>query len=61
MNLNPWDCQAGILLVQEAGGVVTDYQGSNSTDMFRGDAYIASNGHIHAEIRRALAEVRQRA
>lgn len=29
-NLNPWDVAAGILLVQEAGGVVTDFsQGNN--------------------------------
>lgn len=26
-NLKPWDSAAGILLVQEAGGVVTNYQG----------------------------------
>ena len=26
-NMNPWDCAAGILLVQEAGGIVTDFKG----------------------------------
>lgn len=26
-NLSPWDFAAGVLLVQEAGGAVTDYQG----------------------------------
>lgn len=27
-NLSPWDFAAGVLLVQEAGGTVTDYQGN---------------------------------
>ncbi len=26
-NINPWDCAAGILMVQEAGGIVTDFKG----------------------------------
>lgn len=29
MKLNPWDIAAGILLVQEAGGVVSDFRGEN--------------------------------
>lgn len=28
MNLNPWDIAAGALLVQEAGGIVTDLDGN---------------------------------
>ena len=27
MNLSPWDIAAGILLVEEAGGIVTDFSG----------------------------------
>jgi len=30
-NLNPWDVAAGILLVQEAGGTVTDFSGKNNS------------------------------
>ena len=47
-NLNPWDTAAGILLVQEAGGVVTDFAGNP----FRLDSreILASNGLIQAEL-----------
>jgi len=47
-NLNPWDTAAGILLVQEAGGQVTDFAGGafqlNSREV------LASNGLIHEEL-----------
>jgi len=56
--LNPWDIQAGIMLVREAGGMVTDYDGAESEMVHRGQRIIASNGHLHAEIRRVLAEAR---
>lgn len=47
-NLNPWDTAAGILLVQEAGGRVTDYSGNP----FKLDSreVLASNGLIHNEL-----------
>jgi myo-inositol-1(or 4)-monophosphatase len=47
-NLNPWDTAAGILLVVEAGGVVTDFAGNT----FRLDSreILASNGLIQAEL-----------
>jgi myo-inositol-1(or 4)-monophosphatase len=47
-NLNPWDTAAGFLLVEEAGGLVTDFAGEafqlNSKEV------LASNGLIHAEM-----------
>ena len=52
--LNPWDIAAGILLVGEAGGVVTDEQGE--TDVLSGRFVVASNGHIHDQMLRAIAE-----
>jgi myo-inositol-1(or 4)-monophosphatase len=47
-NLNPWDTAAGILLVEEAGGRVTDFSGGQ----FKLDSreILASNGLIHAEL-----------
>jgi myo-inositol-1(or 4)-monophosphatase len=42
-NLNAWDVAAGILLVQEAGGKVTDFNGGN--EYLFGGRLIAS-GHI---------------
>ena len=46
--LNPWDTAAGILLVEEAGGRVTDFAGNP----FRLESRetLASNGLIHAEL-----------
>jgi len=47
-NLNPWDTAAGVLIVQEAGGTVTKFNGSpfelNSRET------LASNGIIQEEL-----------
>jgi len=47
-NLNPWDTAVGILLLEEAGGKVTDFSGGP----FRLDSreVLASNGLIHDEL-----------
>ena len=44
-NLNPWDTAAGVLIVQEAGGTVTDFHGGP----FQIDSHqtLASNGLLH--------------
>jgi myo-inositol-1(or 4)-monophosphatase len=47
-HLNPWDTSAGFLLVEEAGGRITDFSGGpfqlNSREV------LASNGRIHDEL-----------
>jgi len=48
-NLNPWDVAAGILLVEEAGGVVTDYEG-NRIDISCNSDICAANGQINKEL-----------
>jgi len=47
-NLNPWDTAAGVLLVREAGGTVTSFDGSP----FQLDSreVLASNGLVHQEM-----------
>lgn len=46
LGLNKWDYAAGVLLVEEAGGKITDWNGKKWT--FGGDGYfIASNGKAH--------------
>lgn len=52
--LKPWDVAAGVLLVREAGGVVTSYGG----EPYQIDDHriVASNGVIHDEMLRLLAE-----
>jgi myo-inositol-1(or 4)-monophosphatase len=47
-NLNPWDTAAGILLVEEAGGRVTDFAGAHYR--LASDEILASNGLIHKEL-----------
>ncbi len=47
-NLNPWDTAAGILLVEEAGGRVTDFSGRHF--LLDSREILASNGLIHAEL-----------
>lgn len=48
--LQPWDQVAGILLVEEAGGVITDRTGSRAT--LSSDGIIASSPRLHAEFLR---------
>lgn len=51
-NLNPWDTAAGWLLVEEAGGTVTDYQ--NNVYSPYGKAILATNSAIHDECVRLI-------
>jgi myo-inositol-1(or 4)-monophosphatase len=47
-NLNPWDTAAGFLLVEEAGGMVTGFDGNYRRLDSR--EVLASNQHIHREM-----------
>jgi len=47
-SLNAWDSAAGFLMVQEAGGRVTDFEGNNYSPYQ--PRIIATNGNIHDEI-----------
>jgi myo-inositol-1(or 4)-monophosphatase len=47
-NLNPWDTAAGILLIEEAGGRVTDFAGRRF--QLKSEEILASNGLIHEEL-----------
>jgi myo-inositol-1(or 4)-monophosphatase len=55
--LNSWDTAAGMLLVTEAGGKVTDITGGPYKP--GGAELLASNGHIHDEMQRVIAEIAQ--
>ena len=52
-NLNSWDMAAGILLVEEAGGFVTDFNGGD--DHLFGGFVVAGNA-VHKEL---LAEIKR--
>ncbi len=51
--LSPWDIGAGILLVEEAGGVVTDLDGE--ADYFKGGNVVAGGRDVQRELRKAMA------
>jgi myo-inositol-1(or 4)-monophosphatase len=53
--LNPWDTAAGVILVEEAGGKITDMQGQPYT--LGGPSILASNGRIHSEMIHVVSEV----
>jgi len=50
--LSPWDIAAGCLLLQEAGGIVSDFSGGQSF-LETGDV-IGGNPRLHAELLRVL-------
>jgi myo-inositol-1(or 4)-monophosphatase len=52
--MNPWDAAAGVVLVREAGGTVTNLSGA-PYDLYGGEI-LATNGKVHAESLRWLAE-----
>jgi myo-inositol-1(or 4)-monophosphatase len=56
--LNPWDTAAGVLLVQEAGGRISDLEGKP----YRlGDrSILATNGLIHQEMTQVAEEIAKR-
>ena len=54
IKLKPWDTAAGILLVEEAGGRVTDFQGESYSPFI--PEIVSSNGHVHAELVELLQE-----
>lgn len=51
--LNPWDYAAGMLLIQEAGGKVTDFMGRDLNPR-KGGSVVGTNGYIHTELLRLL-------
>ena len=58
LRLGPWDVAAGSLLVEEAGGQITDLTGG-ALDL-DAPSLVATNGRIHAAILAVLGEVRGR-
>lgn len=51
--LAPWDMAAGIVLVREAGGLVTDMSGE--PNMLASGGIVVANPHLHRPLREAIA------
>jgi len=52
--LSPWDIAAGLAILREAGGIVSEVDGGDA--MMTSGNILASNGHLHEELRRLLAD-----
>jgi len=52
IGIKPWDVSAGILLVREAGGYVTDPEGRDQI----GADIVAGNPQLHPKLREAVAD-----
>ena len=60
-NLNPWDVSAGVLILQEAGGKVTDYSGKKYKNISEyGRTLLASNGKIQAQMLQIIRQTQPR-
>lgn len=46
-HVHAWDVMAGLLLVEEAGGKLSDFEGGHGPTLYDGSAVVATNGHIH--------------
>ena len=52
-NLYPWDLAAGQLLIEEAGGILTSYESSQSV-LYSPSNILATNQTLHAPLRECL-------
>lgn len=52
-DLDIWDTAAGLLLIREAGGFVSDYRGSDK--MFERREYVAGSATIHSKLQKLVA------
>lgn len=57
-NLHPWDTAAGLLILEEAGGKLTDYQGGEY--QITAPSIAATNRILHDQTLSILAQVRQK-
>jgi len=48
VDLNPWDVAAGKIIIEEAGGMITDFYGNKYSIYTKG--VVASNGLIHQQM-----------
>lgn len=54
-NLQPWDCAAGFLLVEEAGGIVSDFKAEKFT--LDAPGLVAASPHAHPEVLKTILNV----
>ena len=52
-DLSPWDVAAGLLLVREAGGFVTDFRGGDR--VMERNEFLAANDALHSKLHKLVA------
>ena len=52
--LQAWDCAAAILIIEEAGGRVTNFSGG--TYEYADRKIVATNGHLHAQMLKVIGQ-----
>jgi myo-inositol-1(or 4)-monophosphatase len=55
-NLSPWDVCAGMLIVEEAGGQITDFH--NKPITMYSNQYLATNGKVHDEMIKIMQDIK---
>ncbi len=53
---DPWDFAAGMILIREAGGFVTDIEGGKN--MFSTHSILAGNDYVHAALKERIEEAK---
>jgi myo-inositol-1(or 4)-monophosphatase len=56
--IGQWDYMAGSLIVTEAGGMVTDYDGS--ADFTQGNSVVATNGLIQQDLLKVIGATKNK-
>ena len=54
--INSWDIAAGVLIVQEAGGQVTNYHGETPVGLLGKREILMTNGHVHQAMVKVLVK-----
>lgn len=52
LNLSPWDVADGAYIVQQAGGIVSDFE--NKENYVFGNSILAGSSYIHSEMLRLI-------
>ena len=55
--LGAWDCAAALVIIQEAGGKVSNWDGSDFKLADKNNTILATNGHIHEEMVQQLKDM----
>jgi myo-inositol-1(or 4)-monophosphatase len=57
LQLQPWDCAAGVLLISEAGGTATNFHGE-PVSIYEHE-FLGSNGLIHNDMLKILQKIKE--